>query len=374
MDKQTLFYAIALTQTKGIGPNSAKNLIAYLGSPEAVFNEKFRALCKIPGIGISAAKSIKEAKALVTAEKELLFIEKNNIHPIYFTEKNYPFRLKECMDSPVLLYVKGNPELNSRKYISIVGTRDASAYGKNFCREFIASLSEQLESFTIISGMAYGIDISSHKAAIENNVPTIGILGHGLDRWYPAPHRSIALKILERDDSGFITEYASGTMPDKPNFVQRNRIIAGLCDALIVVESGTKGGSLISAEMAFSYNRDVFAVPGRIGDKYSAGCNGLIKQNKAALLESANDLIKYMNWHVPKNKKNAVQPSLFVDLNEEEEHIVSILNKYSDGIQVNELSLILNKPYSKVSAALLEMEFKNIVNCLPGGVYKLSGR
>ncbi|MDR0370959.1 MAG: DNA-processing protein DprA [Prevotellaceae bacterium] len=374
MDKQTLFYAIALSQTKGIGPGAAKNLIAYLGSPEAVFREKDSVLCKIPGIGISVAKRIKDATAFATAEKELLFIEKNNIHPIYFTEKNYPFRLKECVNSPILLYARGNLELNSRKYISVVGTRDATVYGKNFCREFVASLSKLLENFTIISGMAYGIDISSHKSAIENNVPTIGVLGHGFDRWYPAAHRSIALKILERDDSGFITEYVSGSILDKSNFVQRNRIVAGLCDALIVVESGAKGGSLISAEMAFSYNRDVFAVPGRIDDKYSIGCNRLIKQNKAAMIESAADLIQYMNWHVPGSKKNAVQQRLFVDLSEEEEHIVSVLTKHGDGIQINELALILNKPYSKLSSTLLEMEFKDIVNCHPGGVYKLSSR
>lgn len=370
MNEQTLFYAIALTQTKGVGPNLAKNLIAYLGSPEAIFKEKTNVLCKIPGIGNSLAKNIKEKSVFDIAENEIRFIEKNKISPIFFTEKKYPFRLKECSDSPILLYTKGTVDLNSHKYISIVGTRNATVYGKNTCEQIICDLKKYAQNFSIISGFAYGIDICAHRSALENNISTLAVLAHGLDRYYPAVHKNTASKILTTEHSGFVTEYISNTTPEKQNFVQRNRIIAGLSDAVIVIESGLKGGSLITAELACSYNRDVFAIPGKIGDKYSAGCNNLIKQNKAALIESAADLLQYMNWDI-ENKHACLQSSLFVELTESEKQILSVLSNHSEGIHINELSINLNKPYSAVSSLLLEMEFKGLLACLPGGVYRL---
>ena len=307
---------------------------------------------------------------LPRAEQEIEFIIKNKIRTNYFADKDYPYRLKECPDAPIILYSKGNCELNNAKFIGIVGTRNATEYGKELCCKLIADIAQNMPNAVIVSGLAYGVDICAHKAALDAGLPTIGAIGHGLDRIYPATHRSTAVKMLV--NGGLVTEYMSGTNPDRQNFVQRNRIIAGLCDASIVVESAAKGGALITAELANDYNRDVFAFPGRIGDEYSAGCNMLIKSNKATLIESANDLMKCMNWDIaaPDKDKN-IQVSLFPDLSDEEQEVVSLLRKYPDGVQVNELAILLNKPFSKVSSQMLEMEFKGLLKCLPGGIYKI---
>ena len=222
----------------------------------------------------------------------------------------------------------------------------------------------------ILSGLAYGVDISAHKASLEFGLPTIGVVGHGLDRIYPAVHRSVAVKMIE--NGMLLTEYLSRTNPDRQNFVQRNRIIAGMCDATVVVESAARGGALITAEIANDYNRDVFAFPGRVGDEWSAGCNALIKSNKASLIESADDILRFMNWERNTTSKTSnVQTALFLDLSNEEQSIVSLLRQNSDGLQLNELSIKLEKPISKISSLLLEMEFKGIVKCLPGNLYRI---
>jgi len=365
MNDDSLRYKIGITLIRGIGNNLAKNLIAYLGSPEAVFKEHPHHLAKIPGIGEVLSKEIAGQDVLKRADEEIEFVIKNDIQTFYFLNRNYPYRLKECPDAPVMLYAKGNCNLNEGKYVGVVGTRNATDYGKDMCRNLIQEMSAL--PVTIVSGLAYGIDIQAHKTSIEKGISTIGVMGHGMDRIYPYAHRSTAVKMLEK--GCLITEYLSKTNPDRQNFVQRNRIIAGLCDAIVVVESGIKGGALITAEIANDYNRDVFAFPGRTSDEWSAGCNALIKSNKAALIESGNDLLRYMNWNnTPVNR--CIQPDLFTELSAEEQEIAGKLREHSDGIQINELALILSKPFSKISSVLLEMEFKGVVKCLPGSVYK----
>ncbi|MDD3079782.1 MAG: DNA-processing protein DprA [Paludibacter sp.] len=370
MNYENLRYRIGITLIKGIGNNLAKNLIAYLGSEEAVFREKRQNLAKIPGIGEVISQEIVNQNVLKRADEEIDFIIKNKITPYYYTERNYPFRLRECPDAPVLIYTKGNCNLNDGKFIAIVGTRNATDYGKDNCRKIIQDLALNMPNAIIVSGLAYGIDICAHKAAVENQLPTIGVVGHGLDRIYPAMHRPTAVKILE--NGMLVTEYLSKTNPDRQNFVQRNRIIAGLCDAVIVIESAARGGALITAEAANDYSRDVFAFPGRTGDEWSAGCNALIKANKAALIESAEDLMNYMSWEKhEKQKTDVIQTSLFVDLSDEEQDIVTLLRQHPEGLQLNEISIKLEKTVSKISSLLLEMEFKAMVKPLPGNIYKI---
>jgi len=371
---ENLKYKIGITLIKGIGSNLAKNLIAYIGSAEGVFKEKQQNLAKIPGIGeiISnqIVSQITSQNVLKRAEQEIEFITKNKILTYYFADRDYPFRLKECPDSPILIYSKGNCNLNAGKFVGIVGTRKATETGKENCRKLITDLGSALPSAVIVSGLAYGIDICAHKAAIESGLPTIGVIGHGLDRIYPEVHRPTAVKMVQ--DGALLTEYLSQTNPDKPNFVQRNRIIAGLCDAIVVVESGIKGGALITAEIANDYNRDVFTYPGRITDEWSAGCNALIKNNKASLIESADDILRFMNWErQDSNSKPIVQTALFMDLTEEEQGMVSTLRQNPEGIQFNELAIQLERPISKISSLLLQMEFKGLVKCLPGNLYKI---
>jgi len=370
MNDETLKYKIGITLIKGIGCNLAKNLIAYVGSVEGVFKEKQQNLAKIPGIGEILSTEIVLQNVLARAEQEIEFILKNKIQTYYYADRDYPYRLKECADSPIMLYSKGNCDLNNSKFIGIVGTRNATETGKENCKKLITDLAAAQPNSIIVSGLAYGVDICAHKAALEAGLPTIGVVGHGLDRIYPAAHRPTAVKMIQ--EGALLTEYLSLTNPDRPNFVQRNRIIAGMCDATVVVESAARGGALITAEVANDYNRDVFAFPGRVNDEWSAGCNALIKNNKASLIESADDILRFMNWEKQDAaSKLNVQTTLFLDLSDEEQEIVTILRQHSEGIQVNELSILLAKPFSKISSQLLEMEFKGIVKCLPGGIYRI---
>ena len=369
MDLEKLKFRIGITLINGVGNNLAKNLIAYLGSEEAVFKETPKALSKIPGIGSSLAKEIINHKeALVRAEKEIEFILKNKIQYLYYADKNYPFRLKECPDAPLILFTKTARNLNDGKFVSVVGTRNATTYGKEICNHFIQTLAA-VPNLAVVSGLAYGIDICAHKAALDNHLPTLGVIAHGLDKIYPPTHRSVAVRML--DKGGLVTEYLSNTNPDRPNFVQRNRIIAGLSDAVIVVESGIKGGALITAGLANDYNRDVFTFPGRVHDEWSKGCNKLIQQNRAALIHSADDFIRLMGWEDTLSpQKQIVQTELFINLSDEEMQIFTVIRKHPDGIHVNELSILSAMPYSKLTALLLQMEFKGLVKCLPGNVYK----
>ena len=374
MIDENLKYKIGITLIKGIGCNLSKSLIAYVGSVEGVFKEKQQNLAKIPGIGEILSREIvtqiNSQGVLKRAEQEIEFILKNKILTTYFTDRDYPYRLKECPDSPIMIYSKGPCSLNDGKFVGIVGTRNATETGKENCKKLISDLARVLPNTVIVSGLAYGIDICAHKTALESGLPTIGVIGHGLDRMYPEVHRPVAVKMVQ--DGALLTEYLSQTNPDKQNFVQRNRIIAGLCDAIVVVESGIKGGALITAEIANEYNRDVFSFPGRVTDEWSAGCNALIKNNKASLIESSDDILRFMNWEKQNSTKAPnVQTALFLDLSDEEKEIITTLRQNPDGIQFNELAIQLEKPISKTSSLLLDMEFKGLVKCLPGNVYRI---
>ena len=364
---ESLKYKIALTLIPDIGDVLAKRLVAYCGSAEAVFKEKKPLLEKVPGIGSISASKVFKSNVFERAEEEIKFIEKNKITPLFYLDDNYPKRLTHCEDSPVLLYFKGDVNLNQEKIISIVGTREATDYGKELCEKLIADLAEH--NPLIVSGLAYGIDICAHKAAMDNGLKTIGVFAHGLDKIYPAVHRSVAEKML--DHGGLLTDFTSGNKPDRENFPRRNRIVAGMADATIVIESKVGGGSLITADIANSYARDVFAFPGRIGDVTSEGCNNIIKQNKAALIQSAKDVVYIMGWEQTKRKNAPVQKQLFIELKPEEEILVNVL-KEKEASNVDDICLRAKMPMSKVSSLLLTLEFSGIVRSLPGKMYRLN--
>lgn len=363
----TLVSQIAISLIPKIGNITAKNLIAYIGDVEDIFKESEKSLTKIPGIGKILAANIKNHNVQDRAKTEIDFIEKNKITPTFFLDEKYPHRLKECIDAPIILYSKGTISTEKSKIISIVGTRNATEHGKRTTSNFIKELSLLHKGVLIVSGLAYGIDIEAHRAALKYGLETIGVLGHGLDRIYPALHRKYAIQMLER--GGLLTEFMSQSNPDRQNFVKRNRIVAGLADATIVVESASKGGSLITAELAYSYNRDVFAFPGRIFDDQSRGCNDLIKANKAALVENADDLQRYMNWE-NKGGKMHIQKELFIDLLPHEQTLIDIL-KIEKCCSMNMLSLQSSQPISKVAANLLSLEFKGMVKSIPGNMFQL---
>ncbi len=359
-----LVYQIGITLIPGIGDINGKKLIAYCGGAEAVFKEKKKALMKIPGIGASTVDSIISQKVLKRAEEEIAFIQRYNITPLFFTDKAYPQRLKHCIDGPVLLYYKGNADLNSPRIIGVVGTRSASEYGKETGNKIIEELAGL--DVLVVSGLAYGIDTIAHKSALSFNLITVGVLAHGLDRIYPAANKSLAEKMVS--NGGLITDFLSKTNPDRENFPKRNRIIAGMVDALIVVESAIKGGALITANIAISYDRDVFAFPGKISDKYSEGCNFLIKTNKAALIQSGKDISYIMQWE-SQAKKSPKQQKLFVDLDSDEKMIIELLQK-SDACSIDYIVLQSKLSTSKIASILLNLEFNGIVKNLPGKMYK----
>ncbi len=366
MDLNTLYYRIALTFIPGIGPMIAKNLVSYTGSVESVFKQSKNKLLKIPGVGNALAKNIAGFQDFDRVEQELSFIQNKNITPLFYLDDNYPKRLTECQDAPILLYYKGNADLNASRIISVVGTRKATSYGKEMVEKIVGGLAN--DDVLIVSGLAYGIDIYAHKAALENNLSTVSIMAHGLDQLYPWPHRGTAVKMV--DQGGLLTEFPSGTNPDAQNFPKRNRIMAGIADAVIVVESAAKGGAIITAEIANSYNRDVFAVPGDVGKKYSEGSNFLIKRTKAALLDSADELKEFMMWDNGQQNKQAGQRELFVELTPEEQSIVELMSEQKT-IGIDELNRLSSLSSSQVANHLLNLEMKGILRSLPGNFYKL---
>ncbi|MCF8367028.1 MAG: DNA-processing protein DprA [Bacteroidales bacterium] len=361
-----LLYQIGLTLLPGVGDVLGKKLVAYCGGVEAVFRQKKSALEKIPGIGEKLVTAILSQNVLSRAEEEISFIEKNHITTLFYLEKKYPGRLKNCIDGPIMLYYKGNAEFNTQKVISIVGTRKATEYGREMCDKIVKGLREH--GVLVVSGLAYGIDTCVHRASLEQKLKTVAVLGHGLDRLYPYLNTSLSEKIL--DQGGLITEFMSKTKPDRENFPRRNRIIAGLADATLVVEAAKSGGALITAEIANSYNRDVFSVPGRIGDSWSEGCNFLIKTNKAHLIQSAQDIAYIMGWQKSNEIKPKIQRELFLELTPDEERIADVL-RMEDMMGIDDICLKTNLPTSKVSATLLNLEFQGLVRVLPGKVYKL---
>ncbi|MBU0766123.1 MAG: DNA-processing protein DprA [Bacteroidetes bacterium] len=362
-----LLYRIALSLIPGIGCVTAKKIVAYVGSVEGVFREKKQAFARIPGVGeVYTGKMTGRKEALEKAEKEIQFIRKYAIGTYFYLDKQYPARLKHCNDAPVLLYYLGNPDFSNTKTISIVGTRSATSRGKEICTSLVRELAARGHNPMVVSGLAYGIDVTAHKAALENNLQTVAVLGHGLDKMYPSVHSVIAKNIT--DSGGLITEFASSDKFDKQNFLRRNRIIAGLADAVIVVESGLKGGALVTADIASSYNRDVFAVPGRIGDRYSAGCNRLIKTNKAALIENADDLEYQLGWERKTGHSVPRQKQLFVELSDEEKKLFNIISE-AGKIEIDRIGLYAELPVSKVSYILLNLEFKGLIKTIPGNMY-----
>lgn len=362
---EELKYKIALSLIPGIGNVSAKKLVAHCGGAEGIFKEKKRNLLKIDGLGEYAAQKVLSANVMEAAEKEVRFIEDNEIQVDYYLDKNYPRRLLHCDDGPILLYSKGNINWNAERMISIVGTRRATIKGQAICEKLVNEL--QPYGATIVSGLAYGIDITAHQAALKAALPTIGIMASGIDKVYPAAHRKTAERMQE--NGGIATDYRHKTIMLPINFAERNRIVAGLSDAVIVIESSAKGGSLITADLANGYNRDVFAVPGRIDDSHSVGCNRLIKSNKAVLIESIQDIEYIMGWQKSKQSKPILQKQLFVELSEEEQQLLAGFGELIQ-MPLDELSLNSKLPISKTAGILLNLEFKGLIRSLPGKLYQ----
>ena len=363
-------YTLALTRIPGLGQMSACSLMRAVGSATDIFRQRKDLPTLVPGVSEKLVKALDCPEAFQRAEAELLFAEKNQIQCIAYNDAAYPSRLRECEDAPLALFYRGNEPLNALRAVSMVGTRHATPYGEDLCVSFIRRLKELCPDVLIVSGLAYGIDIHAHRAALQYGFPTVGVLAHGLDRIYPAAHRKTAIDIM--DHGGLLTEFMSGTNPDRQNFVKRNRIVAGMSDATIVVESAAKGGALITAELAESYHRDCFAFPGRTSDPYSAGCNGLIKSNRASLILSADDFVEAMGWSTPDKKlTEAVQRELFPELTEEEQKVVNVLKHSPEGTQINMLVVEANIPINRMSALLFELEMKGVVRPLAGGVYRL---
>lgn len=361
---------LALTRIPGLGLTGARNLLNSVGSAVTIFEQRKELQQLAPGINKKLIAALDCPDAFQRAEQELIFCEKNHIRCLTLPHEDYPSRLRECDDAPLALFYRGNADLNALRIINMVGTRHATPYGQDLCVRFLTDLSELCPDVLIVSGLAYGIDIHAHRAALQNNFKTIGVLAHGLDRIYPSEHRKTAVNMLEQ--GGLLTEFMSGTNPDRQNFVKRNRIVAGMSDATIVVESAAKGGALITADLAESYHRDCFAFPGRTNDEYSIGCNNLIKKNQATLITSAEDLIQAMRWDsIGIKSEKVVQRQLFPDLNEEEERVVNRLKRMPEGLQINTLVVETDIPVNRMSALLFELELKGVVRALAGGVYRL---
>ena len=364
-----LLYKLSLTLVPNIGPVQAKILLQQY-EPAEIFRAKTSQLEKMEGIGSIRANSIRDFNDFKTAEEEIAFIGRHSIKPIFVTDPEYPKRLLNCYDSPILLYYKGEADLNVPKIIAVIGTRNHTDYGKQITENLVTSLAEL--NVMIVSGLAYGIDAIGHKAALKNSLSTIGVLAHGLDQVYPPIHEGLA-KDMVKHNGGLLTEFRSNTTPDKHNFPSRNRIVAGMSDATIVIETGIKGGSMITAELANSYNKDVFAFPGRVSDSKSAGCNYLIKSNKAVLLTEAKELIELMGWEEQIISRKSIvgsQRQLFVELTNEEKIIVDLL-KQKEAVHIDEINLRSGLSNGKVAAAILNLELQNLVLSQPGKRYSL---
>ncbi|MCH4822532.1 DNA-processing protein DprA [Gramella lutea] len=365
MNPEDLLFALALQHVPNLGDTTAKKLIRKFGTPENIFREKTSNLLKIDGIGQTRIRELNRLEHIKAAEDELKFIEKNKIGVHYFLEEDYPEKLKHCIDGPILLFSKGNINLNKKRIISVVGTRKITAHGMEFCERFINDLAV-LEP-VIISGFAYGVDITAQKAAVKNGLQTIGCLAHGLNQIYPKTHKKYMKEIEE--NGGFFTDFWSTDSFDRNNFLKRNRVIAGISEATIVIESAEKGGALVTADIANSYDREVFAVPGRPSDKYSLGCNNLIKAQKAHVLTSAADLAYILNWELDENPE-PVQKQLFIELEGDEEKLYSFL-KSSGKTELDMLALNCNLPTFKTASLLLNMELKGAIRPLPGKMFEV---
>ncbi|MCU0346305.1 MAG: DNA-processing protein DprA [Saprospiraceae bacterium] len=363
-----LLYKVALTKIPLVGAVTAKVLVSYCGGAREVFEAKKQDLLRIPNIGEATAANIIDKKVLEDAEQELRFLDENSIRPIFYLQKDYPQRLRPFNDAPVMLYYRGTADLNHRRTVGIIGTRTPTPQGISICEELVEGLSPYKP--LIISGLAYGIDVAAHKKSLEVGLETLGVLGHGLARIYPAQHKRVATEMLAQ--GGLLTEFASHVGPERENFPMRNRIVAGLCDALIVVETATKGGSIITVQQANGYNRDVFAVPGRVKDKFSQGCNFLIKKNMAMLAENAEDVAALLRWNREDGgpSAKALQASLFDEMTDTEKQVVDLIQS-AEEIGVDQLSYASQIAQGDLAALLLNLEFKGVVRSLPGKRYVL---
>lgn len=357
-------YEIALTLVPGIGDVNGKKLVAYCGGAEAVFCEKKKALSQIPGVGDFTIKSIVNQDVMKRAEEEMCFIDKNGIRALFYLDQDYPKRLQHCHDSPMMLYYKGAADLNVSKVVGVVGTRNVTDYGRCAAEKIIEDLSS--DNVLIISGLAYGVDSVAHRAALKYDLATVGVLGHGMQTIYPAENRKLSINMLEK--GGVLTEFVSGTKPDKENFPKRNRIVAGMVDCLVVVESAVKGGAMITAEIANSYDREVFAIPGRVGDIYSEGCNQLIKINKANLLTTAADIRYVMRWDVD-NKVIPKQLRMFRDFSEDEQKVMDVFAG-NNLVHLDDIIVGTDLSPSKIASVLLSLEFDGVLTALPGKRYQ----
>ena len=364
MTNDEIIYTIALYRTKGVGLQRSKKLISAFGSAMDVFSARKVDIINVAGIGKSILQNFPSNEAIEFANKELDYIKKNSISFLRFDDEEYPFLLKQLYDSPLYIMLKGNFDLNAGRFISIVGTRNITGYGREFCEQLIEKLAPYKP--TIISGLAYGVDITAHKSAIKHKLQTIAIVAHGLNQIYPKNHFSYANQIQE--NGAILSEFNTDEIPDREHFPQRNRIIAGISKTTIVVEAAKKGGALITAELANDYNRDVFALPGRTGDYFSEGCNNLIKQNKAILLSSPSDVIDFLGWDEAPQK--VIQKSLFVETTVDEDVIINALTKKD--LELDEISAITEIPVYKVVTILLGLELKNLVKPAPGKIFKLT--
>ena len=358
-----LFYRIALTKVPKVGAVNSKNLIAYCGSAEAVFKAKRETLTKIIGIGEGIADFILKSEVLNWAEREMAFIEKNKVRVLYHTDPDYPRRLAGQSDCPMLVYYKGTADLNANRIVSIVGTRKPTAYGIRMCEEIVDGLKQH--NPLIISGLAYGIDAVAHRRCLSLGMPTIGVMGTGLQRIYPQEHRDFGLKMCETN-GGLLTEYPSDQDPEQKHFPMRNRIIAAMSDAVIVVETAERGGSMITANMGLDYGRDVFAVPGRVGDKFAQGCNDLIRKQRANLIEHADNVAKHFRWIEQDASKPAVQTQLFAEMSENERIIIDVLKQFETSVPIDTLGVLANMPHGLMASLLLTLEFKGLVQAFPG--------
>jgi DNA processing protein len=362
-----LLYQIALTHIPNIGAVQARLLIDNFGDAYSIFKAKKKDIAAVENIGEVRAASIKNFVDFAEAEDEILFVEKHHIKPLFITDTHYPQRLLQCYDPPTMLYYRGSADLNNAKVISIIGTRSNTDYGKQFTDSLIEGIAE--ENVLIVSGLAYGIDGIAHKAALQNKLQTVGVLAHGLDSIYPPQHKQLAKEMLLH--GGLLTEFPKKTPADRHNFPRRNRIVAGMADATIVIETAAKGGSMITAELAYNYNRDLFAVPGRTTDSKSNGCLKLIQQNKAILLSDADQLMQVMGWQQKSKQQKKKTRELFIDLTAEEKVLVDLL-KDKESVHIDEFHLKTNLSSSSVAEAMLNLELQNVIVSLPGKLYRLN--
>ena len=373
MNTEELFYTMALTRLTNFNYQQALELYRMVGSAQLLYEYRTHIGDVIGDASPRLVESLKNwDEAMKRADYELKYMQEHGIRGLTLNDDDYPQRLTECPDAPLVLYFTGNCNLNESKIISIVGTRHATVYGEDLIRRFVRDLHQQCPKVLIVSGLAYGVDIHAHREALENGYATVGVLAHGLDQIYPYAHRETAAEMVNH--GGLLTEFMTQTNADKPNFVRRNRIVAGMADATIVVESAAKGGGLITAEIAQSYDRSVFAFPGNVNAEFSKGCNNLIRDNGAGLITCADDFIRAMNWKDAALRQQAlsdgIERTLFPDLSAEEQLIVGILQDTND-LQLNILSVKSSIPIGRLTAILFQLEMKGVIKPLAGGMYHL---